>query len=300
MLFPIEFFEFKQSPHEKNSNYKQKHKMRFSPEFFTLIPQKKIQLTGKSIFLIPCLRAGATVEATLIMPVILSFFLFFYRVIFIILIHSMMGAEVYDIGNKIVTYSYENETEPTDYFLKDAEVKAMAEALMRKKVSESFYKDRITELTCSLSGRNRATDEIEVVAVYKIKSTIDFFSKKGIRLTNRFHGRLFTGFKNTNEDTEYVYITKGSEVYHKSPDCRAINVEVFSISKEALPKKRNKSGGKYYKCTQCRDKGDGTVFYITEYGNKYHTNHDCYEINKSAYRVPMREVEDRRLCFYCR
>ncbi len=305
MLFPIEFFEFKKTPHKENkiiSNYKLKHKMRFSPEFLILIPQKMIDLIGKSISLVPCLRAGATVEAAMIMPVILSFFLFFYRVILIILIHSMLGSEVYDIGTKIVTYSYDSEKGDTgaEAFLKDAEIKAMAEALIRKRVSESFYKDKIIELTCLLSGRNQSTDEVEVVAVYKIKSFLDFFSKRGIRLTNRFHGRLFMGFKNDDGDTEYVYITRDSDVYHKSGTCRAINVEVYQITKDALPKKRNKSGGKYYKCTQCKNKGDENVFYITEYGNKYHTDPDCYEINKQAYRVPKREVEDRRLCFYCR
>ena len=67
----------------------------------------------------------------------------------------------------------------------------------------------------------------------------------------------YTGESFSGDGEIFVYVTPKGEVYHRSRDCRYLNVSIQSIAAGQLDAARNWDGSRYTACVYCVKNGDG-------------------------------------------
>ena len=104
------------------------------------------------------------------------------------------------------------------------------------------------------------------------------------------------------EEGEKVYITPWGTVYHTTPECSLLDLSISLVSFESLNERRNESGGKYYPCESCcghADTGAVDGVYITDYGDRYHSDRDCPGLKRTVKEVDIKEVSGMSACQKC-
>ena len=112
-----------------------------------------------------------------------------------------------------------------------------------------------------------------------MKFPVSLLGKKSFWLSQQTIYRKWTGWKDElgiQDGDRWVYIAEQGTVYHKTSGCTYLNLSIQSVEDVQIAEYRNESGEKYHKCELCADKINkfGRV-YITNYGNKYHTDLNC-------------------------
>lgn len=247
-------------------------------------------------------KGSGTVEALLIFPIVLMFFMAFVWLIDLYRVHSVIGATVNEVGYELVSFSYpgsllgESDEEDNRIFEALGSI-VISEGYLRTRVSECDAYDRISNLSCFLS--HVGEEEISLSVSYRVEPIIEIPGFSGFVLTNSFYSKGYTGFRNDSMEEGYVYVTRGSKVYHTSTECLALKRTVEEISIDRIDDMRNSDGSKYYECARCKTKGKPSVVYITPYGNRYHTSVECEDIKVKVYKLPIGEIGDRRKCYFC-
>lgn len=136
----------------------------------------------------------------------------------------------------------------------------------------------------SMDARLLTVDEKDVAlsSVKPVKMPLDFFGLGGMVVTERAKAHRWVGYdpkEGLTDENNIVYVTESGKAYHKSLECTYLNPSISSASRDELSGKRNTVGGKYYACPLC--KGSSTVYYITNYGNRYHTTLSCSGLKRT-------------------
>ncbi len=183
---------------------------------------------------------------------------------------------------------------------------AISQTYVQSRVSSGLTKAGIRPGTITyLRSKYNDKGVIDLVAVEELSLPFDIFGIGSFRFIDRARIHAFTGYEPSgisdpeNADEEIVYITASGEVYHKNRNCPHLNIKPSAVSPAEIEKKRNSSGGKYYPCEYCRaDKGAG-VYYVTAYGDRYHTSVTCQGLKRDVRAVPLSKVGGRRACRTC-
>lgn len=98
----------------------------------------------------------------------------------------------------------------------------------------------------------------------------------------------------------YVYVTETGTVYHVNSSCTYIRLSVEQASGSRIAEKRNQYGGKYYPCESCmkEEAVPGTVW-ITKTGTRYHARKDCSKIKRTVKKISISEASAYRPCSRC-
>ena len=299
MSFFDGLFPLKQSKHNKNRKIS-------LPDFnhissvkcnnpFNVHSQKRIS---------PRLSASTTVEAAMILPFIILFFISIMWFINLFHIHNEIGASLNLIGNEMVAYSYPYSLLKSDAGI-DGELTNLAlkvgwnELYVKERISELDVSSKIDSLSTLLSDYSKE-DAIDIVVTYSVNPPFDIPGIPAVILTNHFYSKMFVGYGGKETETDQlVYITPTGSVYHTDLDCRALKYKVISVKSSDISKERNESGAKYYPCEKCSGSGFGDQVYITEYGTRYHSNKKCSELKVDVFEVPLSSVKDRPKCKFC-
>lgn len=138
----------------------------------------------------------------------------------------------------------------------------------------------------------------------KIEPLIDIVGYKKKYVVVKLTARNWTGYdvlsgSDIGNIEEYVYVTEHGQVYHKDRGCRHLKISIRVVSIDDLSIERNESGGRYYSCEQCNgDFGTGIVF-ITDYGDRYHSNSVCSSLKRTINTIPIKEAASYRACSAC-
>lgn len=250
-------------------------------------------------------QGSATVEALLILPIA---FFFIYSMIWMIdvfRIHTEVGAIVNEAGNQMVEYSYPLNVisekaggEEKNQILSIAGSVAYNEIYVRGKIEDSDVADKIDKLIC-ITGVEGEKDVVSITVNYYVTPYLEIPGFEGMYLTNSFYSKAFVGYERDENKEEYVYVTKGSSVYHTSKECSGIKTTIEAEYLDKIDECRNENGGKYYPCEKC-GKEVGYICYVTPYGNRYHSDPTCKELKVNLYRIPISEIGGRRKCYFCK
>mgnify|MGYP000942310184 FL=1 len=279
-------------------------------------------------------QASLTVEASLILPLFIYFFLFFIYFIQIFTLQERIQSALTRMGLDLakVAYLYHEfqtteEAQNLDQTvfeigseiglleMVDSSVnKALLKLLFRKYVGEDQINDSHIQggfrgLNFSYSKVLDDQDQIDIIVSYPIRIPIQLFGTKEMNIIQRIQLRAWTGHKvepaySTVEEGEsedsYVYITKTGTVYHKNRECSHIKLSVRSV--KGIPSElRNNHGGKYYPCEKCCNGKESitATFYITSDGTRYHSKNDCPKIKRTVLEIPLSEADNRTPCRRC-
>lgn len=281
------------------------------------------------------IKASLTVEASLVLPLFLFFFMAFLYFIQVMTMQEILQEAITETGFTMArgAYIYSDfhdvkEVKDFDTSLLDEGIRLGLEDLSNVIINNGFIKyavagnlnvDRINR-SCIVGGFDgirfddskilQDSDDIDIVARYRVKIPIGIFGLYEMEMVQRVRLRGWTGQKLTpiytivekdNDSNEkMVYITETGTVYHMDRNCSHIRLSVNAIN--GIPTfHRNKNGGKYYPCESCLKDGHspGGIYYITSYGDRYHKSKTCSKIKRTIEQIPLSEVGLRALCKRC-
>lgn len=282
------------------------------------------------------ISASLTVETSLVLPVFLIFFAVFLYFIQIFILQEKLQQVITDVG-----LSYAKTAYFYSDFLNIDEAKNFDESFLDEELREELrifldaagyagmikyaVKSRLNEISFNssciaggLEGINfdcskvmQGSDDIDIVASYKVRIPIRFFGLPEIDMIQRVRLRAWSGLKlpplySVVEDDDKskdktVYVTESGSVYHLDINCSHIKLSVKAINQ--IPTwQRNNNGGKYYPCESCikGEHPETGIYFITAYGDRYHIKEDCSRIKRTIRQVPLSEVEHLHPCKRCK
>lgn len=151
------------------------------------------------------------------------------------------------------------------------------------------------------------TTEITLPDIYRYKPVSPAFPLPSIWMHNtvKVHAwtgedRNLSGFSDSETVEAMVYVTQAGSVYHKSPDCRYLNVSAVGVAGSCVSLKRNEYGEKYHACERCSwNQEPGSTVYITNTGNRYHNSKNCSGLKRTVRLIKESEAENLRPCSRC-
>lgn len=250
----------------------------------------------KGIPLCACLKASYTLEAAVIIPLVVGFWMCIMLFFRLLQVQTAM-TEALDYAGKMV--AVESSTVSSN-----AGLLASAEGFLNYELKDYELVDQYIEggkLGVSLL-QSKITDQyVELVADYRVKLPVRLFNIGAIFLEQRSYHRRWTGKALEEKDDPYVYYTPTGSVYHLTNTCTYLDLSIKSVKYAEIAHLRNKNAHKYSACRcKAEDITAESIVYVTDYGTKYHSSLQCSSLKRTVYMVHLSEVGTRRLCSKCK
>ncbi|MBO5155340.1 MAG: hypothetical protein J6C00_13455 [Eubacterium sp.] len=247
-------------------------------------------------------KASITLEMVVVLPLFISFMVFFLFLFRILLVQeSMEEALVYASRTLAITcYEESGEKQKTQ-----AELLAEAQIALRKGLKESdcpvgFIRGEA--LGISLLSSQLTGDDIILRASYEIRMPCVLLGSYSFHFVQCAQSRKWIGNRSLEQkdgsDDEWVYITPYGTVYHRDRTCRYLDLSIRAVNRSSLLTLRNADREIYRKCESCGSTGNGTV-YVTDYGVRYHSSLSCSGLKRTIYMVKLSQVGGRKACSKC-
>lgn len=276
------------------------------------------------------IKASLTVECSLVFPFFLYAIVGILYLFQIFFLHDMLLQAITKEGLELSKYGYvyryiENYEETKeegdkDSVLKDILItKSINAAFLRLKLCEyvkedyidhSVIKGGMSGISAYLSDFMGEEDKVDIILSYYVEPPVILLPSRGIFMLQRVTLRGWSGYRpaKPEEDTEnsenseesYVFITESGSVYHLWEDCTYLKLSIKQVTLENASILRNLSGGKYYPCELCGDNNNAGTVYITDTGDRYHTDIGCSGLKRTVLKILLSEAGDRSLCSRCR
>lgn len=293
-------------------------------------------IKGSSLFILleKKVKASMTVEAAVVLPLFLFFFLNLGSVVEMIRFHGNMQLALWDVGNELAICAYVEESKKT---AADKEVTVaegageessgeVAEAEREEAAwwwklgeiafTQSYVKNRLLQSLGELYVDNspvvygsdglslwesdvvNANGEIEMIVTYGVKAPFGLVAFRETRMANHYFAHGWNGYE-IPVGSRIVYVAQNGVVYHLSEECTYLKLTVRKIGREELQMERNQSGARYVPCEKCAKEDIPEEVYITKEGDCYHYIQECSGLKRTVLQMWLEEVEDLRLCSRC-
>ena len=266
-------------------------------------------------------KASMTVEAAVVLPLFLFFFLNLLEILEVYRLQSTLLAAFRETGRELSIYAYayreaageqeETEAAKLKAFLGDV---AFSYLYVRERV-ESFAGEEYLDASPIKGGKAgiiyaessvfRQRDIIELAAVYQVEPFIGIVGFQPAWFYSRYYGRAWTGYDVTPKESgkeseeEYVYITENAEVYHLSRECSHIRLSISECEAWELENLRNDYGDRYTPCELCV-RFPSEKYYVGRNGGRYHQDLNCSGLKRTIIVILRSEAEKKyRLCTRC-
>ncbi len=222
------------------------------------------------------IKGSMTVEAAVILPLLLFFFLHIMSAVEMLRLHGKLTFALWECGKELTVYAAmpgEVEAEIPDIAVSYLYVKNRVEKFLGREYLEN------SPLEAGANGVNYLASDydegcIDIGISYSVAPQISVFPMPDIRLVNRYYGKVWDGYDNDLE-LRFVYVTVYGEVWHKSLDCTHIHHVIKETDWSSISGLRNVNGGRYSACELCREEEKGRKTYYTDQGDRYHRTGDC-------------------------
>lgn len=256
-------------------------------------------------------KAGLTLEAAVIIPLFLFFFLGMVYIIYAISLEVSVKESLYKTGKELAKYAYltqvgeEYSNDAEDYFGAGAFAFAATKFCSyqgKEFWDKSVIKDGSRGFSFLQSVFLDEEGVIDLVVHYDVKIPFLLVGEISFPQVQRCRIRGWIGAVEADDkgQEEMVYITSSGTVYHRDLDCQHLKISIRSVLPANLPSKRNRSGGKYYPCSLCGKKElKNGVYYLTDEGDRFHTMKSCSGLKRNIMTIPLSEAGGRSACKRC-
>lgn len=277
--------------------------------------------------------AGMTVEASIVLPLFLFFFINLGSAMEMIRLHDNLQLGLWDVGNRMCVYGYAvkagSTVSDTDSKKLDKEDREWWQEWGDIVLSYTYIKNQVVNyvgeeyleespLSHGVSGLqfwesdvlqskdvSTSGDVLDIVMTYQVAPWIEIPFVRPFRMVNRYYGRVWTGYDlsggapDGNSVQDVVYITENASVYHENINCTHLKLSIREVSLEEALAARNENGGRYTECAKCKKKPfQGTVF-IGREGDCYHYDRACSGLKRTIYTIPRQQASKYRPCSRC-
>lgn len=269
-------------------------------------------------------KGSMTVEAAVVLPLFLFFFLALGTAIEMIRLQNNMDFALCDVGRRLSVYGYaldetgqsqevkgNVESEEAEWFseLKDL---AFSYTYVKNELVDYLGKEYL-ETSCIVDGVNGIhfpESEIfgeencfEIIATYRVAPFGELMGVRGFRMANRYYGHVWNGYEIPLEEADtkqdVVYVTEFGEVYHEDQMCSHLFLNVRQVGLQEAYESRNSNGVKYKLCEYCEKFELNGLVYITEDGDCIHYRRDCAGLKRTIYTITRKEAEGYAPCSRC-
>lgn len=269
-------------------------------------------------------KASMTVEAAVVLPLFLLFFLSLGSAIEMIRLHGNMEFALSDIGNSMAVYGYAltssgqegdepeasrdeqgNEwlAELSDIAFSYTYVKeSIVEYLGREYLETSPIVKGVNGLQFPESNIFGEEDCFEIVVTYKVAPFGEIVGFKGFRMANRYYAHIWNGYHipgTEDAETDVVYVAEHGIVYHIDEACTHLFLTVREVSLKEAYESRNSNGEKYDLCRYCEKSDINGLVYITEDGDRIHYKRNCTGLKRTVYKISREEAKNYLPCSRC-
>lgn len=278
------------------------------------------------------LEAGMTVEAAIVLPLFIFFFLNLGCAIEIIRLHGNLQMALWNAGSRMCVYGYAMESADeigaavlkegdrergwwntladivlTDTYVRQQIVNYVGEAYLDESpLSQGSDGLRFWESEIVANDDPVVSgDTIDIILTYQVAPWIRIPFVRPFRMANRYYGRLWTGYDVTGGSSagengkDMVYVTEHGSVYHESLECTHLKLTIRETSLEEARNSRNEHGGRYVQCEKCRGRPfTGKVFIGTD-GDRYHYDRNCSGLKRTIYTITRQQASNYSPCSRC-
>ena len=272
-------------------------------------------------FLNKFVSAGMTVEASIVLPLFMFFFMNLGCAMEMIRLHGNLQLALWNVGNKMCVYGHivggGGQSDVSD----DGDDKgkwwdelgdiALSYTYVKSQAVEFAGEDYLeaSPLKQGISGiqfwesdlyqkaeSNAGGDVIDIVMTYQVAPWAEIPFVKPFRMCNRYYGRVWNGYDvesnapKKDEDEDMVYIAENASVYHETKDCTHLKLTIREVTLSELKYENNENGGSYSECRKCRGSYVGVKVYIARYGDSYHYDRNCSGLKRTIYTIPRKEA----------
>lgn len=248
------------------------------------------------------LKGSMTVEAAVVVPLLLLFFLHLGSCMEMLRLHGRLEYALWQTGGELAVYAAAEAGEGIPDM-------AVSYLYVNSRVQQILGRDYLdnSPLTYGSQGLNYLTSEyqedenINIVLTYQVSPPITCFPFPYFRMTSRYYGRAWTGYAvgENEEQIAYVYVTENGEVWHSRADCSYLKLSIYEAAPESVWMLRNAGGERYRACSRCGGRPQGENVYLTQEGNRYHTVRDCPALQRRIRAVRWQENMPVRPCSRC-
>ena len=262
--------------------------------------------------------ASMTVEASLVLPLFLFFFLNLSNAIEMIRLHGNLELALWDAGNQMAIYGGTLST--IDLMGKEEELQSEEwwQQLSGIAFSYTFVKqairdylgDAYLEQAPILGGINglqfaesdifTGDDTFEIVVAYGVRPFGQIAAFRPFGMVNHYYGHLWNGYQlPTEQETDSVYVTEHGNVYHEDINCTHLKLSIETVSIKEAQTARNAYGERYHMCELCGGALITDPVWITTEGNRIHIDKNCSGLKRTIYTIERAEAGAYRPCSRC-
>lgn len=281
---------------------------------------KKLSFGNRGSVFLRKADGGMTVEASILLPLVLFVFLNLGCAIEMIRLHGNLQLALWQIGREASLYGYvlDSGEVPEDGQQEEAWWKELGGIMF----ASTFVKGRLIDLAgrAYLDGSPLTKgadglglwesnifgpdDIVDIVVTYSVSPWSSMAGFPSFRMANRYYAHVWNGYRLPDgaEETreQIVYVTANASVYHLYRDCTHLWISVRAIPAEQVPEMRNQYGQRYRPCGKCGKGVKGALLYVTDEGDCYHYDRECSGLKRTVCTVKLEEAGNLPLCSRCR
>ncbi len=268
-------------------------------------------------------RGSMTVEAAVVMPLLILFVLHLGSCMEMLRLHGRLEYALWQAGRELAVYGAVearngapgSDTDKCTGNAWSADTGIIADLAVsylyvNGRVGQILGKDYLdsSPLVHGHQGLNYLSSDymeedecINIVLTYQVCPQITCFPFPYFRMASRYYGRAWTGYDvgGKAERITYVYVTEDGEVWHSRGDCSHLKLSVCEAQAETVQSLRNAGGERYRPCSRCGERPQGDTVYLTQEGNRYHSVRSCPSLLRRVRAVVWQEDIPYRPCSRC-
>lgn len=245
-------------------------------------------------------QGSMTIEATVVLPVLLCALIGILLFAKVLIINQEMESALLETARQMARKEYlfsEKGGEGASLVL--------TRSLFQKNKKQGDAAKGISVSGCNFLGSeyDEQSKEIHLKVNYKIKIPLLLLGTWQIPVSTGISQKAWNGYapalgESSSGSQEYVYVTADGEVYHKDGQCYHLHVTVHETSNVD----EYYDGKTVYKpCEHCIHKGDkrSSLLYIPEEGDCYHSDPSCGSLTRTVRYVKKEESAGMKPCSHC-
>lgn len=257
-------------------------------------------------FLTKRIDAGMTVEAAVVLPLMLYFLLNLSCAIELIRLHGNLQLALWEVGSRLAVYGYALEDSDaaslfTGFYIQDQVIAYTG----KEYLNSSPIKSGSQGISMWESNIFSSEDELDVIVTYSVAPWSGLAAFSSFRMANRYYAHIWSGYEipdnaeQSEQELDIVYITENGQVYHENRNCTYLVLSVREVSRLVAETAVNQWGKKYSPCEKCKPESTCLTLYITEEGERYHSDRNCSGLKRTVFSVPRSSVSGYRACSRC-
>lgn len=273
-----------------------------------------IKGTSLSVSCARKVKGSMTVEAAVVLPLFLFFFLQLGSAIEMIRLHGNLQLALWEVGNRLSVYGHvleDGDVMVPDSLLTELAGVALSYTYVKGEIID-YLGERYLESSPLSSGSSSLQflesdfrteeDTFELTVTYSVSPLGGLAAFKPFRMANKYYGRLWTGYEISvcePPEEDYVFVAENGEVYHADSQCTHLKLSIKEVSLAEALVSRNDQGEKYEACQLCCGEVSSGEMYITSQGDCYHSLGECSGLKRTVKRMTVTEAMDYRPCSRC-